>query len=225
VIVAADRLYAWDSGGQLLPGFPLDLGTFSWSAPAVGTLEGKGQPTFFTSGWNGCLYAIGANGLVGSRQLSTEPIFATPALADLANNGCEQILVGAWDGNLYVINDMPGEAGLIQTNGGALVWPAGELATVKEAEAPFIQFPGPVSPQATMTYRTDTESDWHPVPLVNHQGQMTGIVQPFPAGTTVRFWAELDGRRMPETGTFNYSVRADLPGRIGRKIRKWKTAL
>jgi WD40 repeat protein len=225
VIVAADRLYAWDSGGQILPGFPLDLGTFFWSAPAVGALEGNGRPTFFTCGWNGCLYAIGANGLVGSLKLSTDPIFATPTLADPTSNGYQEIFVGAWDSQLYVANNLLKENEPIQPEAGVHVWPAEELTSVKEAEAPFIQFPGPVSPQATMTYRSDTESDWHPVPLVNHQGQMTGLVQPFPAGTTVRFWAESDGRRMPETGTYNYSVRTDIRGRISRKIRKWKTAL
>jgi hypothetical protein len=75
-----------------------------------------------------------------------------------------------------------------------------------------------------MYYRTGTESDLHPVPLVSHQGQMTGLIQPFPAGTIVHFWAEIDGQRIPASGTYNYHVRSDLPGRIGRKIRKWKTA-
>ncbi len=69
-----------------------------------------------------------------------------------------------------------------------------------------------------MVYRAHFETGWHPVPLVVHRGQLTGLVQPFPAGTRVTLWAEIDGQRVPERGAFGYRVRADWPGRFRRRL-------
>jgi len=78
------------------------------------------------------------------------------------------------------------------------------ITGIREAEAPFIGFPGESSTQATMFYQSNLDSSRHPVPLVKHRGTLTGIVQPFPAKTEVSVWAEINGMRTPETGTYSH---------------------
>jgi hypothetical protein len=76
-----------------------------------------------------------------------------------------------------------------------------------------------------MQYRADFESEWHPVPLVLHQGKLTGLIQPFLAGTKVQYFASFKGSdgdtvRVPQTGAFTYSVDRDIRSRLHRKFRK-----
>jgi len=71
-----------------------------------------------------------------------------------------------------------------------------------------------------------TREEWHPVPLVVHRGQLTGLIQPFLAGTQVRFYAEAwdnDGQRwrVPPEGVFSYTVCADWPARLRSRLQRW----
>lgn len=233
IIVAADQVYAWRLNGQSLPGFPVDLGSFLWASPLLEQTEEK-ETKIIVAGWDGRLYALDAQGAAERITLSREPIFASPTLADLAGNQQRHLLVGAWDGALYQV-DLQAEADAEPfAQAGAQAQPADSLASVKEATAPFISFPGSSAAGATMYYQADLgqgsaedsaeDSALHLVPLVVHEGVITGLVQPFPAGTTVRLWAEINGRRLPDSGDYGYQVRADWPGRLRRKIRRWRTA-
>lgn len=99
--------------------------------------------------------------------------------------------------------------------------PAGRFSHVREFVAPFVVFPGLSSSRAVLRYRAHFETEWHPVPLVVHRGNLTGLVQPFLAGTRVQYYAEIwaaGGRqqRVPSEGTFSYMVQADWPARIRR---------
>jgi outer membrane protein assembly factor BamB len=241
IVVAADRLYAWRADGTLLPDFPLDLGTFFWSAPVITGREGGAEPTIYVCGWDGHLYSITAGGQVAEIGLSDGPIFATPALADLDGDGRQELLVGAWDSRLYLVKCDPQEEKLHRIRPGSSrpVPPAttttegvtaAKMSTVAEAVAPFITFPGPLSSRATMYYQATKASDpdapsqpgTHPVPLVAHRDRLTGLVQPFPAGTRVTFWAEINGDRHPASGNYGYRVVPDWRGRIRRRMRKWR---
>jgi hypothetical protein len=103
---------------------------------------------------------------------------------------------------------------------------AGGFHHVKEFLPVFIQFPGPTSRQAILYYRAEFEAQWHPVPLVVHRGKLTGLIQPFLAGTQVQYYAileELEGGavRVPKQGTFSYKVRRDWGSRLRRRIRTY----
>jgi hypothetical protein len=241
IVVAADRLYAWRADGTLLPDFPLDLGTFFWSAPVIAGREGGAGPTIYVCGWDGRLYSITAGGQVSEIGLSDGPIFAAPTLADLDGDGRPELLVGAWDSRLYLVKCDPQQKRLRWTLAGPSrpvpqastasgVVNAAEVNIVAETVSPFITFPGPLSSRATMYYQSSKASDpdattqpgTHPVPLVAHRGRLTGLVQPFPAGTRVTFWAEINGDRRPASGNYGYRVVPDWSGRIRRRVRKWR---
>ena len=98
---------------------------------------------------------------------------------------------------------------------------AGSLFSVLEARPPFISFSGSGTSQDTMYYRPTSREKWHPVPLINLNGQPTGLIQPYPAGTEVSFWADISGQRVPADGFYKYSVAPDISGRLRRKIRRW----
>ena len=76
-----------------------------------------------------------------------------------------------------------------------------------------------------MHYQADFESEWHPVPLVVHQEMLTGLIQPFLAGTKVQYYAIYEEPsdetvRIPQTGTFRYKVDMDLGSRVRHRIRR-----
>ncbi len=239
IIAAADRVYAWRRDSRPLPGFPLDLGTFFWAPPVIGRAENDDSPRIYLTGWDGSLYVVNSRGLVNSIRLSSAPLFAAPLLVDLDNNGFQEIVAGSWDGYLYVIkDDLQAEQRVGSWLDSTLPLPevltAGSFSAVAEASAPFIAFPGPPSTRATMYYeaspkvnnqpgnphRAAKEPGIHPVPLVVHQGRLTGLVQPFPAGSKVKYWLKNEGQEKPVPDVYHYNVVRDWPGRIRRRLRR-----
>ncbi len=239
IIAAADRVYAWRRDSRSLPGFPLDLGTFFWASPVIGRVETGGNPRIYLTGWDGSLYVVNSRGLVNSIRLSSAPLFAAPLLVDLDNNGSQEIVAGSWDGNLYVIkDDQQAEPRVGRRLDSTLPLPevltAGSFSAVPEASAPFIAFPGPLSTRATMyyeaspkgnnqpgnRYKAAKEPGIHPVPLVVHQGRLTGLVQPFPAGSTVKYWLKNEGQEKLIPDVYHYNVVRDWPGRIRRRLQR-----
>lgn len=235
VIAAADRVYVWKNNGQPLPGYPLDLGTFFWSAPVVDSGQNGQEPQLYLPGWDGALHRLSASGPEERLQLSQEPFFATPTLASLNGDGHREIIVGAWDGFLYIVrsNSTKGHPAWDQHDAAPVpkIADAAAITTVPEAVAPFISFPGPISSRATMIYRARRNNvnnarstqQTHPVPLVVHHGKLTGLVQPFPAGVNVEFWLESEGERWPTVGSYNYKVVPDWSARLRRRLRKWRS--
>jgi WD40 repeat protein len=123
--VSMGRLYVWTVAGELLSGFPLTQPQDSDSAPAIVDLDGDGQPWFIFGDDAGYLYVVDASGQArpGFPTRSEGPapgrptptphppggnihsIEASPAVADLTGDGRCEIVVGSWDGQLYVWDD------------------------------------------------------------------------------------------------------------------------
>lgn len=97
----------------------LDINRVGWpqatdggvkAAPAVADLNGDGAKEIIAGTENGLLYAWSANGQavagfpvrVGANPTVTYRILATPAVADLDNDGTPEIVVALSDGRLYV---------------------------------------------------------------------------------------------------------------------------
>ena len=219
VIAAADKLYAWNSEGEPLPEFPISFGTYFWSTPLVA--DSFQRSSLLLCGWNGCLYMIDSALEIEVIQLSTQPIFAKPTLADIDGSGHEELLVGAWDSKLYVVEISQGYQNGQQLQSNLQPKLAGNLSSVLEATPPFISFSGQGTPQDTMYYRPIGEETWHPVPLIKLNGRPTGLIQPYPSGTTVSFWADIGGQREPVDGFYKYSVAPDIAGRLQRRVRRW----
>jgi hypothetical protein len=233
VIHGSDQLYAWNGHGSPLPGFPVDLDSYLWSSPSLGDVDGDGRDEIVVGGWDGKLYVLSAEGEVQSVFPTQGPIFATPTLGDLNGDGLAEIIVGSWDKKVYIFGSGDSEIakrakpklGVLLNDSEYPMHPAGDFRRVKEFLPIFVQFPPQTTRQGIMYYRADFESEWHPVPLIVHQGKLTGLIQPFLAGTEVQYYALLEGTRgdagrIPQAGTFSYKVGMDLGSRVRRRIRR-----
>jgi len=118
-------LYAWKVGGELLPGFPLELPLDSDSSPALAQLDGDGARWIIFGDDAGFLNVVDTAGRPRAgfpiRSHGPPPglptptphppggnihsIEASPAVADLVGDGRCEIVVGSWDGQLYVVDD------------------------------------------------------------------------------------------------------------------------
>ncbi|MBN1921807.1 MAG: hypothetical protein JW892_11215 [Anaerolineae bacterium] len=118
-------LYAWTLGGELLPGFPVSLPRDSDSSPALAALDDDGLPWIIFGDDAGFLYVVNPSGYArtgfpiqsegpapGLPTPTPHPpggnihsIEASPAVADLTGDGRDEIVVGSWDGQLYVMDD------------------------------------------------------------------------------------------------------------------------
>lgn len=222
IILAADKLYIWRADGEFYPGYPVDLDSYLWASPTI--IPGD-PPQIAVAGWNGELYIMAVDGTIKNSFTTTGPIFATPTVAKI--NGIDNVVIGSWDQSVYIF---PLDALIkydIQRNKQIpKIYQAGDFNQVKAFIPPFICFPGPVSNQATMYYKADIETDWHPVPLMVHRGYLTGIIQPFLAGARVEYYAkinDMNGKmvRYPAKGYFRYTVQQNWPDTIFRRFGFW----
>lgn len=168
------------------------------------------------------------------------PVFATPTLYDLDGDGRMEVIVGSWDSGVHIIRwdaasrQMGAQATqtvmatqpLRSTGRDDTIGTKQERVVVKEFVAPFITIPGTPQSRAIQHYRAHFENTWHPVPLVVHRQQLTGLIQSFLAGTRVDYWAEIADsggawRRVPAEGVWSYTVQADWRARIVRRLGRW----
>lgn len=118
-------LYLWDEAGRLAPGFPVELAKDSDSSPALADLDGDGRLWMIFGDDAGELHVVDEEGRERSgfpvRTAGPAPdaptptpappggniysIEASPALADLDGDSRLEIVVGSWDGNLYIWRD------------------------------------------------------------------------------------------------------------------------
>lgn len=111
------------------PGFPVQVGTFIGSSPALGDLTGNGLADIVvghgdpaTAGPGG-VKAYRANGSL-LWQVATQdtlsgqgpdPVLGTPAVGDIDNDGRNEVIWGGFDHRLYVVD---GASGVLETG-----WP------------------------------------------------------------------------------------------------------
>lgn len=117
-------LTAWTLGGELLPGFPLTLTMDSDSSPALADFDGDGRTWIVFGDDAGALHVVDTAGreragfpvqtlgVVSGPTPTPHPpggnihsIEASPAVADLNNDGRLEIAVGSWDGRMYLWDD------------------------------------------------------------------------------------------------------------------------
>jgi outer membrane protein assembly factor BamB len=117
-------LTVWTHAGERLPGFPVALTRDSDSSPAIVNFDGDGETWFVVGDDAGYLHVFDREGRerpgfpVRTRGIRSGPtptphppggtihaIEASPAVADLDGDGTFEIVVGSWDGRLYVWDD------------------------------------------------------------------------------------------------------------------------
>lgn len=112
------KLYAWHANGAPLAGWPVKVATGGsyrvLATPAVGDIDGDGQPEVVIALADGKLYALSAAGArkpgwpasLGDNadQYESQIVNSSPVLADLDGDGAREIVVGSTDKRLYVFN-------------------------------------------------------------------------------------------------------------------------
>jgi hypothetical protein len=117
-------LNTWTIDGETLPGFPMELEQDSDSSPAIVDIDGDGKRWIVFGDDAGDLHLVDTRAreregfpvrtlgvLSGSTPTPHPPggniysIEASPAVADLDNDGHLEIAVGSWDGRMYVWDD------------------------------------------------------------------------------------------------------------------------
>jgi hypothetical protein len=117
-------LNAWTISGDPLPGFPLELQWDSDSSPALADFDADGKIWIVFGDDGGWLHVVDTEGheRTGFPVRSLGPgagptptphppggnvhsIEASPAVADVDNDGRLEIAVGAWDGRMYIWDD------------------------------------------------------------------------------------------------------------------------
>lgn len=106
---------AWHHDGTSVPGWPVTAGTFvERCSPAIGDVDGDGDLEVFIGSWydgavgsTGGVYGFSQNGatLPGWPKLTNHvSVIASPALADLDDDGDKEIIVGTYEtnGKIYV---------------------------------------------------------------------------------------------------------------------------
>jgi hypothetical protein len=116
--------YAWSEKGELLPGFPVELAMDVDSSPAIADLDRNDQWWIVFGDDAGYLHVLSTEGQERTgfpvRTFGPGPgptptphppggnvhsIEASPAVADLDGDGRAEIVVGSWDGRMYVWTD------------------------------------------------------------------------------------------------------------------------
>jgi outer membrane protein assembly factor BamB len=117
-------LTVWTRVGERLPGFPVSLTRDSDSSPALVDFDRDGERWLIVGDDAGYLHVFNREGRerqgfpVRTRGVVSGPtptphppggtihaIEASPAVADLDGDGAPEIVVGSWDGRLYVWDD------------------------------------------------------------------------------------------------------------------------
>jgi hypothetical protein len=99
-----EKSYIWDAEGTLRSGWPKTIGSYPWSSPALGDIDGDGDVEIVIVGGNAKIYAWRANGVEirdGDSNPATDGVFfvmngnytyGSPALADMDNDADLEII-------------------------------------------------------------------------------------------------------------------------------------
>ena len=204
IVQVGDAVYAWHADGRMLSGFPVPLPAFVWGRPVL--LPTPGGVRLVMGAWNGAVYALD----VARPRLRLLAQLGAPLFAPLAFVRETQIVAATWAGDVWLGD------GTLQGDSapptGAVPWVVRTLSPtmlnlpdVPENTPLFVYLAIPRARRAVLWYYADHEDVWHPVPLVKHGDALMGLVQPFPAGRTVRLFAQL----WPDEGD-----TPPIPGRL-----------
>ena len=104
LVVGADdgRVYAWDSSGTALPGWPQTAGAPVFASPVVGDVDGDGQPEVVAGADDGQIFAWKTNGtmVTGWPHLTTAAVKGTPVLVNLDRDPALELVLTDLDGGL-----------------------------------------------------------------------------------------------------------------------------
>ncbi len=107
----------WNSAGDLLPGWPVDLGVRAASRPALADLDADGYLEMAVAAGSSRVFGLRANGsmvenwpLQLDRGDSTSVIPTSPILGDADGDGVMDVMVPGPGGNLFAWNAVTGEA-------------------------------------------------------------------------------------------------------------------
>ena len=110
LVLAGDKkLYAWDSGGSAVTGYPKDLGGIDdafgnlilTSSPALADTDSDDDLEVFVGTTGGDLQYVYDAGLSVASPTSSW-ILGSPAVADIDQDGTPEVVVGSGDGNIYM---------------------------------------------------------------------------------------------------------------------------
>ena len=96
-----DRIHVWDPmAGELLPGWPVDLGYNSLSEPVIADLDGDGQVEVLAARKTGKIFAYESDGtLMGNFPIPVDgSIESSPAIEDIDGDGDLELIIGTTAG-------------------------------------------------------------------------------------------------------------------------------
>ena len=109
-VITSDRvskkLFAWNSTGSILPGFPRTLAGYAYSTPALADIDNDGSLEIAVGCDGNKLYLIEGDGsdVPGWPVNINGNIHSKPAFGDIDNDNELEIIITALDNNIYAFN-------------------------------------------------------------------------------------------------------------------------